>query len=286
MEPATPVSVKSKGNLGNAVEKKHLHRRSFLTAGALAGASAVVGTSDTAVARTIQGKVPWAPHEADAPEPLQSPNFVYFTPAEVRFINAATERLIPRDELGPGANDVGVTLFIDRQLAGPFGQGARWYMQGPWAKGEKTQGFQSRMPPAEMYRAAIKAIDAHVAGDQSGARPTNSGGNPAGAPASAKVFADLSPADQDKLLKQLEEGTVQLSGFDTTAFFKILWQNTKEGMFSDPIYGGNKDMAGWKMLGFPGARYDYSEWVGKHGVRYTLPPVGIMGRKDWSPQKS
>jgi gluconate 2-dehydrogenase gamma chain len=261
--------------------KGRFHRRSILTVGALAGASAVLATVDTPVARTIQGKIPWAPHEADAPEPLQSPDYIYFTPAEVRFVDAATERLIPRDELGPGANDAGVTLFIDHQLAGPFGHGARWYMQGPWAKGEKTQGFQSRMTPAEMYRALIEAIDAHIAGGQSTDHPANNGGA-----TTTKVFADLGPDEQDKLLGELEAGTLELSGFDTKAFFKILLQNTKEGMFSDPIYGGNKDMAGWKMLGFPGARYDYSEWVGKHGVRYTLPPVGIKGRKEWVPQKT
>jgi hypothetical protein len=56
-----------------AMRKDDLHRRSFLTAGAAAGASAVVSSDDTAVARTIPGKVPWAPHQADVPKPLQSP---------------------------------------------------------------------------------------------------------------------------------------------------------------------------------------------------------------------
>ncbi len=263
------------------MQKGRLHRRSFLSVGALAGASAVLGAADTTVARTIQGSVPWSPHAADAPEPLQSSDYIYFTPAEVRFVDAATERLIPRDELGPGANDAGVTLFIDHQLAGPFGHGARWYMQGPWAKGEITQGFQSRMTPAEMYRATIKAIDAHVAGEQSTAHPVNTGSAPI-----TMVFADLRSEEQDELLGKLEAGTLELSDLDTKAFFKIFFQNTKEGMFSDPIYGGNKNMACWKMLGFPGARYDYSEWVGKHGIRYTLPPVGIKGRKEWIPRKA
>lgn len=265
------------------MRENRLHRRSFLTAGAAIGAAAV-GSVEPATARTFHGKVPWAPHQADAPEPLTSSNFLYFTPAEARFIDAATERLIPRDELGPGANEVGVTLFIDHQLAGPYGRGARWYMQGPWAKGAPTQGFQSRMAPAEMYRAAIKAIDAHVAAATT--QPHNGGAKTPGDSSAAMAFAALSADQQDKLLKSIEGGSVQLAGVDAKTFFKMLLQNTKEGMFSDPIYGGNKGMAGWKMLGFPGARYDYTEWVGKHGVRYTLPPVGIMGRKDWTPQKS
>ena len=80
----------------------------------------------------------------------------------------------------------------------------------------------------------------------------------------------------------MESGTLALEGVDARTFFKLLLQNTKEGMFSDPIYGGNKDMAGWKMIGFPGARYDYREWVGRHGERYDQPPVGIMGRPTWN----
>lgn len=267
------------------MSKNGMHRRSFLRAGALAGASAMVGNAEPASARTYSGEVPWSPHQADAPEPLKSPNFLYLTPVEARFIDAATERLIPRDELGPGANDLGVTLFIDHQLAGPYGRGARWYMQGPWAKGAPTQGFQSRMAPAELYRAAIKAIDAHVASAGSAPPKANVATAPSDPPA-AKVFADLTTDRQDELLKEMEQGKLQLAGVDAKTFFKMLLQNTKEGMFSDPIYGGNKNMAGWKMLGFPGARYDYTEWVGKHGARYTLPPVGIMGRKDWTPEKS
>ena len=265
------------------MDKTRLHRRNFLTAGAVAGASAVVG-AEPAAAKTFSGSQPWGPHQADAPEPLQSPNYLFFTPQEARFIDAATERLIPHDELGPGANDVGVTLFLDHQLAGAYGQGARWYMQGPWAKGEPTQGFQSRMAPAELYRAAIKAIDAYVSGGNGNQQAQ--AGAPAADPPAAKSFADLPAERQDDLLKQMEAGKLTLSGVDAKTFFKMLLQNTKEGMFSDPIYGGNKDMAGWKMLGFPGARYDYTEWVTKHGVRCTLPPVGIRGRKEWTPQKS
>jgi gluconate 2-dehydrogenase gamma chain len=58
-------------------------------------------------------------------------------------------------------------------------------------------------------------------------------------------------------------------------------QNTVEGFFSDPLYGGNKDMAGWKLIGFPGARYDYRPYVSRHGEKLDLEPVGIMGRSGW-----
>jgi len=83
-------------------------------------------------------------------------------------------------------------------------------------------------------------------------------------------------------LQRLAQRGLDLGGADAKTFFKMLWQNTKEGMFSDPIYGGNKDMAGWKMLGFPGARYNYLDWVDRHGQHYDQPPVGIRGRPAWN----
>ncbi|MGN6551867.1 MAG: gluconate 2-dehydrogenase subunit 3 family protein [Pararhizobium sp.] len=250
--------------------KNNLTRRGFLTSGAAIGVSAAGLTgSGGAAAREIEGGEPWLPHQADAPHPEQSSDYIFLSPAEVAFVEAATERIIPHDELGPGAKDCRVALFIDHQLVGAYGRGQRWYMQGPWKKGEKTQGFQSRLGPADLYRAAIKAIDAHV----------SSGGK-------AKTFAALSETDQDALLSDMESGKLKLEGADAKTFFEMLLLNTKEGMFSDPIYGGNKDMAGWKMLGFPGARYNYLDWVERHGERYDQPPVGLSGRPAWTVQKS
>ena len=90
-------------------------------------------------------------------------------------------------------------------------------------------------------------------------------------------------AGKIQVLKGLEAGTIQLSaGVDAKSFFAMLLQNTKEGYLSDPIYGGNKDMAAWKMIGFPGAHYDYSEWVTRHGERVPYPTVGFKGRPGWT----
>jgi gluconate 2-dehydrogenase gamma chain len=84
-------------------------------------------------------------------------------------------------------------------------------------------------------------------------------------------------------LKGLESGEVNLDdGVDSKTFFAMLLQNTKEGYFSDPIYGGNKDMGAWKMIGFPGAHYDYKEWVARHGERVPFAPVGFKGRPGWT----
>ena len=97
-----------------------------------------------------------------------------------------------------------------------------------------------------------------------------------------KSFRELTPDQQDTLLKGLEAGHVQIDGVDGSVFFALILKDTKQGFFSDPVYGGNRDMVSWRMIGFPGARYDYSDWVLRHNERYPLPPVSIGGRVDWT----
>jgi gluconate 2-dehydrogenase gamma chain len=218
----------------------------------------------TAAAGVIHGELPWN-GRTDAPRPaLASQGYVFFSAAEAAFIEAACARMIPTDELGPGAIEAGVPAFIDRQLDGPYGRAERWYMQGPWPKGTDSQGYQSRLTPAGTYRAAIKAIDAKAAAE---------GG---------QTFAKLQPAAQDDWLHRLEDGKAGLEGADGKAFFALLLQNVQEGFWCDPIHGGNRDMIGWKLIGFPGARYDRRDWVLRHNEPYPLPPVGIAGRAAWT----
>jgi gluconate 2-dehydrogenase gamma chain len=240
-----------------------ISRRKLLAGSAVLGTALAVGQKTEA--RPITEEIPWQAGQANAPSSDEFARFL--TADETRFIDAAVSRLIPADDLGPGAVEAGVTGFIDRQLAGPFGRAATWYMQGPWPKGTETQGFQSRMTPAETYRAAIKAIDDYSRQGYSG-----------------KAFADLGDDDRDAVLKKLESGEAKLQGVDAKSFFTMFLQNTIEGFFSDPIYGGNRDMAGWRLIGFPGARYDNRPYVDKHNQKLDLPPVGLKGRPGWVPQ--
>jgi len=238
--------------------------------------SAVVGIGGVTVAavrdgelgappQAIQGSVPWQQGTADAPPGVSGSAFVFFAPLEIAFIDAAVGRLIPQDPAGPGGVEAGVTFFLDRQLAGKFGQGDHFYLGGPWPKGTAEQGYQSRFSPAQLYRAAIAATDKYVG---------RTFGNTA--------FSGLRAQDQDKVLKGLESGAISLDdGVDSKSFFAMLLQNTKEGYFSDPIYGGNKDMGAWKMIGFPGAHYDYKEWVTRHGERVPYSTVSFKGRPGW-----
>ena len=76
---------------------------------------------------------------------------------------------------------------------------------------------------------------------------------------------------------------MKFDGVDGKAFFQQVLANTREGFFADPLYGGNRNMSGWNMIGFPGARYDYRDWVERHNERFPLPPVSIVGRPEWEP---
>src|SRR6266508_1400801 len=163
----------------------------------------------------------------------------------------------PKDELGPGAKEAGVVYLTDQQLFGGYGTMARKYKQGPWPEGTPQQGYQSPLTPAEVYRAAIRDTNSYCR-KQFG-----------------KTFDALSSTQQDEVLKGLDEGKVELESVRAQFFFNLLLNNTVEGFFSDPVYGGNRDKAGWKLVGFPGVAAVYTTFIEKDGVPYRAQPVSI-----------
>lgn len=180
------------------------------------------------------------------------------TQPEVRFLDAAVERLIPPDELGPGAKEADVTYYIDRQLCSVWGTHGRNYRSGPWLDGTPQQGFQSRLTPQEIYKVGILEANQHCTKQY------------------GKNFEFLTGAQQDEVLQALEHGKVALPSLSSKLFFDILWRNTEEGFFADPIYGGNRDKVGWKLLGFPGvASGAYNGHVDNPEV-YRAEPVSIL----------
>lgn len=238
-----------------------------LTRRGLLGASVslfALGVS-RANAELYSGSLPWLPGRTTAPAQVEPNGWTYFTPEEVAAIEALVDRLIPADELSPSGTDVGIAVYIDRQLSGDFGRDVGMYMSPPFHEAAPNFGPQSPLTPAQRYRASLAALDAYCRSAYLG-----------------KVFADLPVTEQNKLIGQMEAGTLQLQGVSSKAFFQVLWQNTKEGFFADPVYGGNRDMAGWRMIGFPGARYDYRDWILRYNEPYPLPPVGIKAHPAWS----
>jgi gluconate 2-dehydrogenase gamma chain len=250
---------------------RRVNRRELLAMGAVlggAGAAEALSRHDGMLggpSRRYTDALPWDDGLTDAPEAATAGGWRFLNAGEVDFLTAAVDRLIPPDPTGPGASEAGVVVFLDRQLAGEYGNGARFYLDGPWGKGTESQGYQSRFTPAQFYRHAIAAIEQAVGKSEKG-----------------KAFKDLAADRQDALLKQMESGDLKLDGPITSkAFFTMFLQNVLEGYFSDPIYGGNKDASAWKMIGFPGAHYDYSEWVTAYNQPVPVETVGLRGRRGW-----
>ncbi|QBE66917.1 gluconate 2-dehydrogenase subunit 3 family protein [Pseudoduganella lutea] len=195
-----------------------------------------------------------------APLPAAAYRPVYFTPNEWAFILAAVDRLIPDDGNGPGGVAAGVPEFLDRQMELPYGHGAYWYMQGPFhPDSPATLGYQLRLTPRELYRAGIAAADR------------------ASMALHGTAFAGLRANQRDTLLAALEQGSIPRDGSLAAAFFALLLKNTREGFFADPMYGGNRGMVAWKMIGFPGARADFTDWIDQPGKPYPYGPVAIDG---------
>jgi gluconate 2-dehydrogenase gamma chain len=218
-----------------------LSRRSFFKA---AGAAVAV---TTVPAQALTG----GKHAA----PAQPATYTFFKPADASFIEAAVERLIPADENGPGALDAGVPNYLDKQLGGAWGAGERLYRSGPWHQGAATQGYQLPFTPAELFQHALRGIQSDL----------SKRGKPA--------FAKMSAQDQDAYLKSLQTGNTDLNGVPSNVFFESLLELTIEGYFSDPVYGGNRDMVAWKMIGFPGAYATYYDLVDQYGIQYTRAPM-------------
>lgn len=236
-----------------------LSRRHFL---ASASVLPILGLAGAAVADPVSGALPWSPFAGTPPQPVNPLGWYFFTPDEVAAVEAIVDRLIPADDLSIGGKEAGCAVFIDRQLAGSFGKASRLYMKGPFAAGLPTQGYQGPLTPAGRYRDGLAKLN-----DQCRA-------------GYGKLFAKLSPEQQDTVLAGLEKGAIDLKlayGLSTSGFFDLVLQNTMEGFFADPLYGGNRGMAGWKLVGFPGARYDYRDHIGKHNVAYPNPPIAIYG---------
>lgn len=184
--------------------------------------------------------------------------YAFLSDRDVAFLRAAADRLIPADDY-PSASQAGVVAYIDGQLAGVYGRGERMYLAPPHRAGTPEQGYQLGLSPAALYRQSLDALASHPLG---------------------RSFPSQPAAQQDAFLRELEAGEWMLGDVPSAVFFETLLANVIEGYFADPLYGGNRDMAGWRMVGFPGAYAHFTQWVGQHNVRFNRPPMSIAMRRE------
>lgn len=241
-----------------------MKRRSVIKAGLV-----LIGTATAAsilrpvgaAAKVFAGGTRWQSEEASLPTPAVTDRLLYLTEKEVEQVKAIFDRLIPADEFTPSASDVGCVTFLDNQLAGPYGKGEWLYKGGPIQSGTPQQGEQSApLAPADLYRKALVEIDEDCLKSY------------------GKVFAALTAEEKDAYLEAMEEGRVKLQTLSSARVFGQFLSNAMEGFLADPIYGGNRDMVGWKMIGFPGSRYDYRDVVHLKGQKLDIEPVSLVGR--------
>ena len=255
--------------------KRRLSRRAFLKGTGLVAAATGAGTVLSSCAPPAPGPAP-APtprlgledkylHVPPAPSVPPDPDILLFlTPDEARTLDAIVATLIPGSADDPGAREAGVVTFIDHMLATSDGWAEPTYTEPPFVEtyeGDtppppeeqkpgfiyipkdraKDYGWQVAEQPQTLYRVGLAQLNAAVGGD----------------------FAALSAAQQDARLEQLADN--ELDGFETdipmfsgAAFFNMLLTHTRVGMFGDPLYGGNRHLVGWQLVGYPGARRAYT----------------------------
>ena len=235
-------------------------RRRFLKSLGVAGAAGAVAplAGTIADAQTMQGHdMPMAGMHGTSATPAAHA-WRFFNEIEAKFIEAAVDTLIPHDDVGPGALEVGVAEFLDNQLSGAYGQGARMYLEGPFAEGAPTQGYQLPLTPAELYRVAIGEVNGYCAKTYK------------------KRFDQLGAGERKTVLEDLQTRKITLATVPAGTFFGTLLGNVMEGYFGDPMYGGNRNKAVWKMIGFPGAVGMYADVIAEYrGKPYTADPKGI-----------
>ncbi|HAG19737.1 gluconate 2-dehydrogenase subunit 3 family protein [Stutzerimonas stutzeri] len=235
-----------------------LTRRKLLTASA---ATVAAGVAATAKAVTINGVPQWLPFDHNGPLHYEAKGWQFFTLEEAREVEAIVERLIPADDLSASGKEAGCAVFIDRQLASHYGRYERLYQHGPFVPGVEPP---SDLVPAERYRVGIEQLGRHCQATF------------------GKRFSELEGDQRDEVLRKMESGDIAFEGIESEVFFEQILQNAMEGFFADPIYGGNRDMVSWKMLGFPGARYDYRPYIDRHNEKLDLIPLSIIGSSSWS----
>jgi gluconate 2-dehydrogenase gamma chain len=252
--------------------KKGISRRSFLK---LAGASLGITVSAAACEAMSQEEALAQPFEStpssqEPPQNLAGPQDMpppgvlgFFTPDEARTVEALTATLLPGTPSDPGAREAGVVYYIDALLWYDRGFGARTYYRPPFAmayEGDSPPtnftngdvlwipkdlmprfGWQSILTPREFYRMGIMSINSYAS--------ANHGGR----------YADLTEEQQEEIMTALAEDEMDpIGGLDSSEFFDMLRDHTVEGMFSDPVYRGNRDMVGWKLISYPGAQRAYT----------------------------
>lgn len=182
-------------------------------------------------------------------------------------LEAAVERIFPENDNGAGAIALGVPFFIDKQCTGEWGMNTNDYMQGPFPQINVTETYEEGKGDGK----ATPSTVVNVAGTSPRyqTKMTRSvllleGIREIEAQSQKKFgerFVKIEAAQQDELLTMFANGDFNISGVKSDFFFSLLRQTTLEGVYADPVYGGNRNMEAWKMKQYPGPRMSWMNEV-------------------------
>jgi gluconate 2-dehydrogenase gamma chain len=180
-----------------------------------------------------------------------SNELVFFNESEARTVDAIAARIIPGDDADPGAREAGAVVYIDRALAGAYGDFEKLYRRGLWELDHYCR--------AKHGGPFVELDEEHQ----------------------DEVLSHIDAAAESQLPTQLHIGAGERQAVDLgpgvlAEFFAAVRQHTIEGTFCDPAYGGNRDAVGWRLLGFPGAQWGYSAEQMRLGFDATTIPVKTL----------
>ncbi len=157
---------------------------------------------------------------------------------------AAAETIYPEDDNGPGAIELGVPYFIDNQCNEFWGRNAREYMMGPFDyTASETHGYQAKITRAEMLLNGVRRMREISREDHD------------------DEFFNLDEDTRVSILEDFEAGDAEVPGARSEDFFNLLRSMTIQGVYADPVYGGNRDYGGWRMIQFPGPRMGWTNEI-------------------------
>lgn len=168
------------------------------------------------------------------------PALTFLSHAQFVVIEALAARIIPGTPEDPGAREAGAAVYVDRALSGKYAD------------------LQT------LYRIGLAALDEHCRQQR------------------GRGFEELDSDIQDAVLEEISElqavapmvaSDRPRAGGELDYFFNVVREHVIQGTFCDPIYGGNRDGIGWKLVGFPGAYWSYAGWHGQRDLDTRALPI-------------
>lgn len=211
LDPDRPVSQPRRGFMTSIVV-------SSVAIAAPAGVAAAAGSADA----------------QPAPAPVPPAGYQLFSAQEAATVEALVNAMCPADEFTPNGVDCGVSIYIDRQLAGAYGAGARRYGMGPWEAGTPQHGSQSPLPPREAFLQGLEAMQAWLQKKH------------------GKGYDALAVAEASSALDAMGGASGDAPVAVKSWFGELMYPLFTQGCFADPIYGGNRGKVFWKLVGYPG----------------------------------